>query len=58
MTRVINFDKAFKFTVPLSLVVIIWRASSPSASMGFNNGRRFPGGPQFQHRVRAALDEA
>jgi preprotein translocase subunit SecF len=43
MTRVINFDKSFKITVPISLVIII-SGLIGVAAMGFNNGVDFQAG--------------
>jgi preprotein translocase subunit SecF len=43
MTRVINFDKSFKFTVPVSLVIILAGLIGLIA-LGFNNGVDFQAG--------------
>ena len=43
MTKVINFDKTFKYTVPLSLVVIV-AGLVGSAFLGLNNGVDFQAG--------------
>ncbi len=43
MTRVINFDKTFKYTVPLSLVIIV-AGLIASQVLGLNNGVDFQAG--------------
>jgi preprotein translocase subunit SecF len=43
MTRVINFDKAFKFTVPVSVVIIL-AGLVGLGILGFNNGVDFQAG--------------
>jgi preprotein translocase subunit SecF len=43
MTRVINFDKSFKFTVPVSLVIIL-AGLIGAGVLGFNNGVDFQAG--------------
>ena len=55
MTRVINFDKSFKITVPISLVIII-AGLIGARGHGLQQRRRLPGRPQLHRPVRAALD--
>jgi preprotein translocase subunit SecF len=43
MTRVINFDRSFKYTVPISLVIIL-SGLVGVAVLGFNNGVDFQAG--------------
>ena len=54
MTRVIAFNKAFKYTVPVSLIIIVVRPRG-AGDHGLQHRRRLPGGPQLRRVLRASL---